>query len=314
LNEIGSCPLEAETIIVNNNPGDEKIPLIKEQYPRFKFIDNTVNGGFANGCNLGAAHANGEFLLFLNPDTIATEKALADLLDTATQNPDCTILSCRQIDKAGRTCKVSGTFPRLSNLTGWQRAFFKRSKHKISKASGGYSAHAPHIDLTDWVSGSVLLIRADCFIEIGGFDDDFWMYFEDVDFCKRVTARGGQVGVCNTVIIEHNHGGSSRADLRTSSLTKAEVHISRHLYISKHQGRLEAFQMQALLIANNLLIGGLMAALGLVFFFIPKLFSRTRVFVHLLQYYARSAIKRTWISPRSVNSPEARSFESVDKY
>jgi hypothetical protein len=64
--------------------------------------------------------------------------------------------------------------------------------------------------------------------------------------------------------------------------------------------------MHSLLIANNLVIGALTAALGLIFFLIPKLFSRTRIFVKLLRYYVRCFFKRTWISPRSVNAPESQ--------
>jgi GT2 family glycosyltransferase len=121
---------QPEVIVVNNNPGDRKIHLIRDQYPQFRFIDNRLNGGFANGCNLGAKKAKGEFLLFLNPDTVASDEALTRLIDTAKQHPDCAVLSCQQVDKAGRVSKVSGSFPQLGNLTGWQRALLKRKKNR----------------------------------------------------------------------------------------------------------------------------------------------------------------------------------------
>ena len=144
------------------------------------------------------------------------------------------------------------------------------------------------------------------FQNIGGFDEDFWMYFEDVDICKRVTDRGGKIASCNTVSIEHNHGGSSRINIRTSSLTKTEVHISRHVYISKHTKGVEKHLIQIFLVLNNLLSSSLMALAGLILFFIPKIFARTVIFVRLITFYSGAAIRQSWISLRSVNSKSVK--------
>lgn len=285
--------LNTEVIIVDNRSDDNAIEGIRELFPKFRFILNKLNGGFANGCNLGASNANGELLLFLNPDTVALESEVEKLVQIAKQNSEYTILSCRQINEKGKECITSGPFPSLNNLTGFARA--------ISRTLGPNDrSPTPDISFPDWISGSVVMIRKQIFNELNGFDEDFWMYYEDVDICRRVHNYGGKVAFCKNIFIEHNHGGSSRISLNTTSLTKTEVNISRHIYISKHKRGAEKTTIQTFLIINNIISIGIMAILGLVFFFVPKLFARTLIFIRLMRYYFGSLLRFSWISPRSV--------------
>lgn len=164
------------------------------------------------------------------------------------------------------------------------------------------SAINPDIIFPDWVSGSVILIKKESFGKLNGFDDDYWMYFEDVDLCRRVRDNGGEVAFIKNVTIEHNHGGSSRINLKTTSLTKTEVLISRHLYLSKHLKGFERVLVQIFLVLNNLIPGFILALAGLVLFFIPKLFCRTLIFFRLVGYYFNALLKLSWISPRSIRN------------
>jgi len=285
---------KAEVIIVDNKSDDETIHKIEERFPKFQFIYNHVNGGFANGCNLGAKTAVGEFVLFLNPDTVVAETEVEKLLNQARHNPEFGIVSCRQVNERGKESISYGTFPSLFNLTGFQRAIFRpRTPHAAYRT--------PDISFPDWVSGSVILMRYETFKKESGFDEDFWMYFEDVDLCRRIRNTGCEIAFCRNITIEHNHGGSSRINLNTTSLTKTEVHISRHLYISKHKKGFEKFLIQTFLVLNNIISGGVMAIIGLLLFFIPKVFSRTLIFYRLTSYYLGSLLRLSWISPRSVN-------------
>ncbi|MEI6048621.1 MAG: glycosyltransferase family 2 protein [Bacteroidota bacterium] len=278
-----------EVIVVDNRSDDEIILEIEKRFPKFRFIYNKINGGYANGCNLGCKYAEGKFFLILNPDTVASECELEKLLNTAKKNPAFTILSCRQVNENGRESIASGQFPHLFNLTGFQRAIF--GKRNLQS----------EIIFPDWISGSVVLMQREIFQKLGGFDEDFWMYFEDVDLCRRVRNIPGKIAFCSNITIEHNHGGSSRINLKTASLTKTEVHISKHLYISKHKSGMERVLIQTFLVINNLISGGLMALLGLVFFFVPKLFARALIYLRLISYYTGSLFRLSWISPRSVN-------------
>jgi len=283
-----------EVIVVDNRSDEDIINKLEEQFPRFKVLHNNVNGGFANGCNLGSRSASGEFLLFLNPDTVAQESEVEKLLNVAKNNPSFGVVSCRQLNEKGKESIASGPFPIFWNITGFQRALFRRRKPETG-------SRKPEIIFPDWISGSVVLIRKEIFQKINGFDEDFWMYFEDVDLCRRVRNLSLEVAFCRDITIEHNHGGSSRINLKTASLTKTEVHISRHIYISKHKKGMDRIAIQTFLVINNLISGGFMALLGLLFFFVPKLFARTLIFFRLIRYYAGSVFRQSWISPRSVN-------------
>jgi GT2 family glycosyltransferase len=288
-----------EVIVVDNKSDDETIFEIEERFNRFRFIHNNVNGGYANGCNLAAKHASGDYFLILNPDTVAIETEIEKLLIKAKNNPHYGIVSCAQVNEKGKGCIVTGDFPRLLNLTGLQRALFKAGRNTGNK--GDQETGFP-----DWISGSVVLMSRETFSKCGGLDEDFWMYFEDVDLCRRIRNLNLEVAYCRNITIEHNHGGSSRINLKTATLTKTEVHISRHLYISKHKRGLEKTTIQIFLILNNLLTSGLTAIPGLIFFFIPKLFVRTLIFSGLVQYYSGVLWHLTWISPRSVKYVRTR--------
>ena len=283
-----------EVIVVDNKSDDEKINELEKRFSKFRFIHNEINGGFANGCNLGGKSATGEFLLFLNPDTVALESELEKLLIVAKQNPEFGIVSCRQVNERGKESVASGPFPHLFNLTGLQRSIFKSRKPHTASST-------PDITFPDWISGSVVMIQSEIFRKIGGFDEDFWMYFEDVDLCRRVRNIKLEVAFCNNITIEHNHGGSSRINLKTASLTKTEVHISRHVYISKHKTGFNRFLIQTFLVINNFINALFTGILGMIFFYIPKIFLRTLILFRLIRYYSESLYNHKWISARSVN-------------
>lgn len=286
--------IKTEVIVVDNNSEDTTILNIEKRFPKFRFVYNSVNGGYANGCNLGAKYAAGEFILFLNPDTVANETEVEKLLIIAKQNPEFGIVSCRQVNEKGKECVVYGAFPSLFNLTGIQRAIFRPRAPRTETS-------APDISYPDWVSGSVIMIRNETFKNAYGFDEDFWMYFEDVDFCRRIRDTGREIAYCKNISVEHNHGGSSRIDLKTTSITKTEVRISQHIYIRKHKAGFENLFIQIFLVLNNLISGGLMAVAGLLLFFIPKILSRTVIYFRLISYYVKSLLRLSWISSRSVN-------------
>ena len=144
-------------------------------------------------------------------------------------------------------------------------------------------------------------MRKDEYKKLNGFDEDFWMYFEDIDLCRRIRNSGGEIAFCTNITIEHNHGGSSRINMKTTSTTKTELFISKHLYISKQTSGFEYLFIQTFLVINNLLSLIPVTAAGLIFFFVPKLFLRVHIFVNIIAYYGRCVIKGSWMSPRSVN-------------
>jgi GT2 family glycosyltransferase len=282
-------------VIVVDNSSDETIKEFEKKYYPFTFIQNSVNGGFGNGCNLGAQNAVGNFLLFLNPDTVVTEEAIGQLLKFSQQNPDYYLTSCRQVNEKGRESKATGEFPGLWNLTGFQRSLARFCRKKQPE-------NPREILFPDWVSGSVIMTRKEIVRMINGFDEDFWMYYEDVDICRRVHEAGGKIAFFRNITVEHNHGGSSRINIKVASITKTEVTISKHLYISKSKSGPEKYLIQTFLVFNNLISAIIQALAGVIFFFIPSLFVKVWIFLRLISYYPRAAYYKTWVSPNSVNS------------
>ncbi len=299
LSELSTSRISAEVVIINNSTGDEGIAGLTAKYPHFIFRDNTINGGFAHGCNLGAEISSGPDLLFLNPDTVAGAGAIEKLTERAGADESVMISSCRQVKKDGSESIAWGEFPSVWNLTGLQRAVRRLLKAGKSETPGNGSARF----YPDWVSGSVILISRHDFELLGGFDDHFWMYFEDVDICRRAADKGGKIVFHNDITLEHNHGGSTRTDIKTASLTKTEVLISRHFYISKHKSGFEKALIQSFLVINNLLSGLVPALAGVILPFVPKVFVRTLIYSRLLQYYAGACVRRSWVSPRAAGDP-----------
>jgi len=298
LSIIPQTAISFEVIVVDNASADGKLLKFRQQYKQFKFLSNGGNLGFASGNNMGAANAVGKYLLFLNPDTIVNEEALTAMLSQAKVSKANSIISCRQVRENGNEDKPYGLFPSPMTLTGWTRAMARLLNMNISPVQND------QFIFPEWVSGSVILMSKTSFNTIGGWDKRFWLYYEDVDLCQRVRNAGGDILLLKHVSIIHNHGGSSRSDTEITALTKTEVNISRHEYISLHDSGLKETFMHTFLILNNIVFGSLPAILGLFFFFSKRLSVALRVYSKLMNYYFNALLHETWISPRSVEHPD----------
>jgi GT2 family glycosyltransferase len=297
LQRIEDSRFSFEVIVVDNHSNDGSQSPLKSLFPQFTFVTNTGNNGFANGCNLGATYGRGTNLLFLNPDTTVNSDALFDMLEEIRVRPEYSIVTCSQVRENGSFERPYGKFLTLFTLTGWLRFVNKIFTGSIEKSV----VQSKHYIYPDWVSGSVIMIRRASFVRLGKWDDDFWMYYEDVDLCLRARKSGGEIVKLKNAVVGHVHGGSSRINKEITAITKSEVHISRHLFIAKHETRVSAFFMHFLLIFNNLLLGLLPALLGLVFFFVKQINVQTHLYIRLVTYYFDVLRSGVWLSKRSVN-------------
>jgi GT2 family glycosyltransferase len=293
------APFTWEVTIVDNQSADGQLQVFVKDFPEFRFAENAGNFGFANGCNKGARESHGEFLFFLNPDTMVTLGTLEHLLQNLEAEPGIAILTCCQVNDQGKDTRPYGYFLRPSTLTSILRSVY-RVVHKpfpSGTLKSGATAMFP-----EWVSGSAVMISRERFEKLNGWSEDFWMYFEDADLCKRAGKQGGHVALLTDVQIIHNHGGASRVNELVKALTKSEVLISKHVYVQKHFRGFQRFISQLFLVLNNLLLGPFFLAItGIVFFFVPALSGCTKLYANILSYYAGAIRNKTWISPRSVN-------------
>lgn len=288
----GKTSFSCEIIVVDNQSNDGTLAEFREQYPQVRFVENSGNHGFAHGCNLAASCARANLLLFLNPDTRVTASALDRLYHAANSTEAPSILTCDQVDGRGRSTRPWGTFPDLWRLSGLFRAWH-RWRHRAEEP-----ARAP-----DWISGSLVLISRESFQRLGGWSEDYWLYYEDVDLCKRAQSLGLSVGVVPDCQITHVHGGATRINLATKAQTKAEVYASLHTYISKYFVGWHRPAAHLWVLGTALILGLPQVLLGGLFWYVPSLRVRSRIYRNRFTYYRHVLRHRTWISPRAPRFP-----------
>jgi GT2 family glycosyltransferase len=283
-----------EIIVVDNQSEDGQLTKFQQEFSQVHFVENSGNNGFSNGCNLGAKKARGTYVLFLNPDTIANERTLSTMLDFAKKHPTIGIVSCLQRKPKGGYEKSIRVFPNLFTLFGVTRAIYKRLQTKQVQAES-------NVIFTDWVSGSVVLISQEWLGQINGWNEDYWMYYEDIDLSKRVQISNGKVAILTSCDIVHNHGGSSRINIKTASLTKTEVLISKHVYIATHFQGIQKLLSFLLLIFYTLLSRIILGIFGVLLFFVPKMRLNVYLLLKTIRYYLGCITHRTWLSKNSMN-------------
>jgi GT2 family glycosyltransferase len=180
---------EFECILVDNNKNKLQFEEIKKQYPQIKTIQNPRNYGYARGINVGLKAASGDFILALNPDIILFEKIINNMIEYMEKNPDVAVLGPKLVN-ADKSLQYScRRFPKLSTML-FRRGPFKRF---VKRALEEYEMHdIDHnkIQEVDWMCGGFLLIRKDVFQKIGFMDEFYFLYFDDVDFCRRAHRAG----------------------------------------------------------------------------------------------------------------------------
>lgn len=287
-----------ETIIIDNFSNDDQLDSFKQKFSNFIFISNNSNTGFSSACNQGAKIATGNHFLFLNPDTIILPNTLDVFYEIYKNNPEIGILSCLQINKKNNLFSQRKIFPSHIHGFGISRFFYKIFfKRKIK------NKFATKNDLfyPDWVTGAVLFISNYWFEKTHGWNEDYWLYFEDVDICKRITQNNIKVAVTNKTTVQHRHGGSSRNNFATECSSKTEVIISKHVYIQTHFSKLAKIPSHLMLVFFILLEKSILSILSLILLTNLKLKTNRFILKNLFVYYFNAIKNKTWLSPRSTN-------------
>tara|TARA_B100000941_G_scaffold284244_1_gene254770 strand:+ start:845 stop:1753 length:909 start_codon:yes stop_codon:yes gene_type:complete len=220
-----------KVLVVDNYSNDHKLKVYKKKYSWVNWIENSKNFGFSKACNIGAQKAKTKWLLFLNPDTIIPKNTLNELIPFCDKKLTKNIITINQYNNQNKNTYPFGIFPNFLNLFGLmrflERVFIKtgKSKNKILKNEIGYP---------DWVSGSFFLIKHKDFKKLNGWEESYWMYCEDVDFCYRANKIGIKSVIINKFNCFHKHGGSSRLNFDSTVKTKSHVIISTQKYILKN--------------------------------------------------------------------------------
>jgi GT2 family glycosyltransferase len=234
--EMAERPWEA--IVVDNASSDDSAEAA-HAFPQATLIRNARNVGFGRAANQGIAASSAPSVLIMNPDCHLTTGALAALGGELASQPSCGLAAPRILDPDGTVQgsargdpdMFTGLFGRTSRL---RRALpgLTVSKRNVV-TSEGLPVGSPSV-VVDWVSGACMLARRDALSATGGFDERYFLYWEDADLCRRMRERGYHVRYVPAATAIHHVGHSSRT-ARAASIRA--FHASAYLYYSTHVAR-----------------------------------------------------------------------------
>ena len=217
--------IQFEIILVDNSSKDNGIKSILKRYPKTQYIKNSKNIGFSRANNQGAKLASGDFLLFINPDTIMIEKAVESMLNHIRSDSSIGVLGPKVLNSDNTiqySCRKfptiwSGLFNRYSLAT----RFFPNNRHSRDYLMLDYDHNS--IRSVDWVSGCCMMISKLTFKKVNGFDENYFLFIEDVDLCQVMKKKGLRVIYFPNATIFHK-------------ISSSNARLTPRVIIKRHQG------------------------------------------------------------------------------
>ena len=269
--------LSAEIIVVDNASADGTPDMIRAQFPDVKLIETGANLGFAKGNNVGIKEATGKYICLINSDVNVPSDCLEKMHTFMEQQPSIGLLGPGMLRPDGKVYRSGMRFPTLWNL--FLRALFLDSLFKSTGLFGGFLMKDFQFDQTrdiDVLNGWLWMARREALNQVGPLDGRFFMYAEDVDWCKRFHLAGWRVVFYAEASAVH-YGGASAAS--QPSRFNVEMQRANLQYWKKYHGRVSLF--------FYLLIGCLsysVRALGWSGVYLMKRSSRYRAQIEVKQY------------------------------
>ena len=276
--------INTQIIVVDNFSNDNKLKHFQNKYNQVNWIENKNNLGFAKACNIGALKAESKWLLFLNPDTILERNSLSSLIKYSNSNKEHRLIGIKQLNQDGSNTNAYGLFLNIWTSTGFFRIF-----NRILKGLTYKKMNSKEISSPDWISGSFVLLRKTDFIKLDGWNEKYWMYYEDMDLCKKAQLLNLKVSLFNNWKCIHFHGESSRKNRSISVMTKLEVIKSSHIYIQNHFKNLNALSLHLVLVFSKFI------DLVLSSFFSSI---KREILIECIKYWKKGLLKRNWRSDK----------------
>jgi len=239
-----------EVIVVDNDSKSSAAGKIKKAHhnlKNLKIIKAEKNLGFGAGNNLGVKEASGEYLLFLNPDVKVVDDSIVKMLDFLVKHTEIGALTCLLYQPAGAepACRTDRASAGRRDAKNFQRHFFGRFQTLLTVLLRRQAGKIPIIHdeffYCDMVTGAVMMIKSEIFQRLGGFDENFFMYIEDEDLCRRLVKADYKNAVLTSARLIHYEGQSS-----TSLEKKKYYYKSQDYYWQKHYGNFQTAIMKAL--------------------------------------------------------------------
>ena len=226
--------VDAQVIVLDNGSKEPILPEIKAFFPEVTWLESKENLGFGKGCNLAEKYATKPYLFFVNPDTVVSRDSFTRVLDFMEEHPEAGTVGCRILNEDGSlqwACRRS--FPTIvsavSKTVGLAALF---PKSKLLASYNMTYADPDEMTEVDAISGSFFCIRRELYEKLGGFDEDFFMYGEDLDLCFRAKVAGCKNYYTPSTNILHFKGQSCRTRRWDSYL---DFYKAMLIFVKKHK-------------------------------------------------------------------------------
>ncbi len=228
--DLGGTP--AEVFVVDNDSADGSPAAVRATFPAAAVIDMGRNAGFGAANNVAMARARGEFLLLLNSDAFVKPGAVAAMVECLRRRPRAAAVGPRLLNGDGSLQRSCWRFP--SPGRAWLESLWIAGLFGPDRAAGDYrrwphDAERP----VDWVIGACLTVRRAAFEQVGGFDEQFFMYAEETDWQRRMRQAGWEVVLSPDAVVTHLGGASGATD---KVGTRRLFFQSQDRYLRKHHG------------------------------------------------------------------------------
>ncbi|WP_298236877.1 glycosyltransferase family 2 protein [uncultured Algibacter sp.] len=175
--------IEAEIIVVDNNSHDNSCKMVREVFPEAILIENKENFGFSKANNIGVSKAKGEYICILNPDTVVSDDTFIKLLEFSNQKDKLGVVGCKLLNGVGSFLQESkrnipSAITSLKKILGFPNKYYANNLVE------------DEIGEVDILVGAFMFIKRTCYEELGGFDEDYFMYGEDIDLSYRMLMAG----------------------------------------------------------------------------------------------------------------------------
>jgi hypothetical protein len=240
---------ELEIIVVDNHSNDGTVAMVETQFPDVRLIANPYNAGFTRGNNQGIRASRGELILLLNPDTEIKDKALQKMVNYLEIHPDVGLVGPQLLNPDGTRQSSRRRFPTIPVLfleSTWLQSLAPKrmlARYYVKERS------AQETQLVDWVTGAAMMTRRRVVNSVGHLDERFFMYSEELDWCRRIKDAGWDIVYLPEAAIVHHEGKSSEqvVPARHIYFQSSKIH-----YAEKYHGRWLGLVLRGWIVAQYL--------------------------------------------------------------
>jgi len=229
---------QVEILVIDNASSDGSPEMVRDEFPQAHLIANDENRGFTAANNQGLARSQGRYLLLLNPDTEIVSDALATMVGYTQANPQAGALGPRLLNTDGSPQSSRRRFPTFTTalvestvVQEWWDDNRILRRYYMSDTDDDVVQHV------DWVVGACLLVRRQAYEQVGGLDEGYFMYSEELDWCRRIKDAGWEIVYLPSAAVLHHEGKSSEQVVPARHIY---FQSSKVRYFRKHHGGFQA--------------------------------------------------------------------------